>query len=429
MKTIKVGLLGLGNIGTGTYKTLEMNKKLIESNTGVSIEITKILEKDVNRKRDITVSPEQFTQNPDDIFLDPSIDIVIELLGGIEPASSFMLKALQNKKHVVTANKAAVAANYDAFMDAAKENQVMFRYEASVGGGIPILNTLASDLLANEFEEILGIVNGTTNYILTQMTEYGLNYADVLKVAQEKGFAEADPTADVEGIDVANKLSILISLVFGIRVAPQEIPTTGISKLSKEDIKLADQFGYKIKLLATAKKVGHQLEAHVQPAFVPKDHPLASVSNEFNAIFVTGNAVDDLMFYGKGAGPLPTGSAVMGDVIEISKAIAKGAAFDHYSETKAKKMLRYVGEGQNKYYVNMMAKDVPGVLGSIATSFGACGIGVDSVLQLSRDVNEHREVPLVFILHEVTRSRLDEALDKIEKSKFASEIRSIIRVM
>ncbi|MDF3000294.1 MAG: hypothetical protein K0Q48_413, partial [Bacillota bacterium] len=349
--------------------------------------------------------------------------------GGIEPASTFMLKALQNKKHVVTANKAAVAANYDAFMDAAKENQVMFRYEASVGGGIPILNTLASDLLANEFEEILGIVNGTTNYILTQMTEFGLNYADVLKVAQEKGFAEADPTADVEGIDVANKLSILISLVFGIRVAPQEIPTAGISRISKEDIKLADQFGYKIKLLATAKKVGNQLEAHVQPAFVPKDHPLASVSNEFNAIFVTGNAVDDLMFYGKGAGPLPTGSAVMGDVIEISRAIAKGAAFDHYAETKAKKMLRYVGEGQNKYYVNMMAKDVPGVLGSIATTFGACGIGVDSVLQLSRDVNDLREVPLVFILHEVTRSRLDEALDKIGKAKFASEIKSIIRVM
>ncbi len=429
MKTIKVGLLGLGNIGTGTYKTLEMNQKQIESTTGVSIEITKILEKDINRKRDITVRPEQFTQNPDDIFLDPSIDVVIELLGGIEPASSFILKALENKKHVVTANKAAVAANFDAIMDAAKRNQVMFRYEASVGGGIPILNSLTTALLANDFEEILGIVNGTTNYILTQMTEFGLNYEDVLKDAQAKGFAEADPTADVEGIDVANKLSILISLVFGIRVTPQEIPTAGISSISKSDIKLADQFGYKIKLLATAKKVGNQLEAHVQPAFVPKDHPLASVSNEFNAIFVTGNAVDDLMFYGKGAGPLPTGSAVMGDVIEISKAIAKGSAFDYHTETKAKKMLRYVGEGQNKYYVNLMVKDVPGVLGSISTTFGAAGIGIDSVLQLSKDVNESREVPLVFILHEVTRARLDEALDKISKAKFASEVRSIIRVM
>lgn len=429
MKTIKVGLLGLGNVGTGTFKTLEMNRKHIESNTGLSIEITKILVNDINKKRDITISPDQITQNIDDIVLDPSIDIVIELIGGIEPASSYMLKALENKKHVVTANKAAVAANFDALMDMAKKKQVMFRYEASVGGGIPIINALTTALLANEFEEILGIVNGTTNYILTQMTEYGLDYADVLKVAQEKGFAEPDPTADVEGIDVANKLSILISLVFGIRVPTDEIPTEGITKISKEDIRLADQFGYKIKLLATAKKVGNQLEAHVQPAFVPKDHPIASVSNEFNAIFVTGNAVEDLMFYGKGAGPLPTGSAVMGDVIEISKAIAKGAAFDHHSESKAVKMLRYVGEGQNKYYVNMMVKDVPGVLGSISTTFGSFGIGVDSVLQLSKDANNNREVPLIFILHEVTRARLDEALNKIRSSKFASEIKSIIRVM
>lgn len=429
MKTIRVGLLGLGNIGTGTYKTLEMNKSQIESTTGVSIEISKILEKDVNRKRDIKVSLDQFTQNLDDIILDPSIDIVIELLGGIEPASSFMLKALQNKKHVVTANKAAVAANYDAFVEAAKENQVMFRYEASVGGGIPILNALTTSLLANQYEEILGIVNGTTNYILTQMTEYGLEYADVLKVAQEKGFAEADPTADVEGIDVANKLSILISLIFGIRVGPDEIPTQGISKISKSDIKLADQFGYKIKLLATARKVDNQLECHVQPAFVPINHPLASVSNEFNAIFVKGNAVDDLMFYGKGAGPLPTGSAVMGDVIEISKAMAKGAAFDYYNETKAKKVLKFIGEGQNKYYVNLTVKDFPGVLGTIATTFGAYGIGIDSVMQLSKDVNSNKEVPLVFILHQVTRSRLDQALEKISKAEFAKEVNSIIRVM
>ncbi|HML38895.1 MAG TPA: homoserine dehydrogenase [Bacillota bacterium] len=429
MKKIKVGLLGLGNIGTGTYKTLEMNRKQIESNTGLSIEITKILEKDVTRKRDITVAPEQFTQNPDDIFLDPSIDIVIELLGGIEPASSFMLKALENGKHVVTANKAAVAANFDALLDAAKRNHVMFRYEASVGGGIPILNALTTALAANEFDEILGIVNGTTNYILTQMTEYGLNYEDVLKEAQQKGFAEADPTADVEGIDVANKLSILISLVFGSRVAPNEIPTTGITKISKNDIRLADQFGYKIKLLATARRVANQLECNVQPAFVSKNHPLASVSNEFNAIFVTGNAVDDLMFYGKGAGPLPTGSAVMGDVIEISRAIAKGAAFDQDTGSKAVKTLRYVGEGQNKYYVNLTVKDVPGVLGSISTTFGAYGIGIDSVLQLSKDLNESREVPLVFILHEVTRARLDEALEKISAAKFASGVKSIIRVM
>ncbi|MDR3295589.1 MAG: homoserine dehydrogenase [Clostridiales Family XIII bacterium] len=323
MKKINIGLLGMGNIGTGTYKTLEMNRKQITENTGLELAITKILEKDVARKRDVTVSPEQFTQEPDAVLRDPGIDIIIELLGGIEPATSFMLTAMENGKHVVTANKAAVAANYEKLTDAAKANHVLFRFEASVGGGIPILNALTTALLANEYEEILGILNGTTNYILTKMAEDGRPYEDVLREAQEKGFAEADPTADVEGHDVANKLSILISLVFGKRVPPQEIPTEGITGVTMRDIEKAAADGGKIKLIATARRTGDGLEYHVKPVFVRGDHPLAGVNNEFNAIFVKGNAVDQLMFYGKGAGALPTGSAVMGDVIEIARAIAK----------------------------------------------------------------------------------------------------------
>lgn len=320
MKTVKIGLLGLGNIGTGTYKTLEINKEQIEAAAGCHVEITKILEKDVNRERDITVTPEQFTQNPDDIFLDPEIDIVIELLGGIEPASTFMISAMNNGKHVVTANKAAVAANFDHLMTAAKENRVQFRFEASVGGGIPILNAITTVLQANQFEEILGILNGTTNYILTQMTEHGLAYEDVLKDAQARGFAEADPTADVEGIDVANKLSILMALTFGNYVAPKDIPTEGIVNITKEDIDAAAARGCKIKLIAAAvKKDNGEIEYSVKPTELPLSHPLASINDEFNAVFVRGNAVDELMFYGKGAGPLPTGSAVMGDVLEIAK--------------------------------------------------------------------------------------------------------------
>lgn len=319
MKTVKVGLLGLGNIGTGTYKTLEMNKAQIEEAAGCKVEITKILERDTTRERDITVVPEQFTQDPDSIFKDPEIDIVIELLGGIEPASTFMLTALENGKHVVTANKAAVAANFDKLMKAAKDNGVEFRFEASVGGGIPILNAITTVLQANQFEEILGILNGTTNYILTQMTEYGLAYEDVLKKAQELGFAEADPTADVEGIDVANKLSILMALAFDKYVAPEDIPTEGITKITKDDIAAAAEKGCKIKLIAEAKKVGDNVEYSVKPMELPVSHPLAGINNEFNAVFVKGNAVDELMFYGKGAGPLPTGSAVMGDVLEIAK--------------------------------------------------------------------------------------------------------------
>ena len=327
-KSVKIGLMGFGNIGVGTYKTLEMNRAVIRENTGIDFEIIKILEKDVDRKRDVIVSRELFTQNPDDLFLNPEIDIVIELLGGIPFASEMMLRALNSGKHVVTANKAAVAANFDLFRKAAEDKNVMFRYEASVGGGIPILTALTAALQANEFIEVLGILNGTTNYILSKMADEGLAYEDVLKDAQEKGFAEADPTADVEGIDVANKLSILISLVFGKRVPPTEIPTEGITKITKADIDKAAASGHKIKLIATARKENGTLTYSVKPALIPFSHPLAGVSNEFNAVFVKGNAVDELMFYGKGAGPLPTGSAVMGDVIEIGKAIAKNAAYD-----------------------------------------------------------------------------------------------------
>ncbi|MDR0570715.1 MAG: homoserine dehydrogenase [Clostridiales Family XIII bacterium] len=321
MKKFKVGLLGMGNVGTGAYKTLEMNRELIASRVGADIDITKILELDVKRKRDVNVSPDQFTQNPDDILTDPEIDIVIELLGGIEPATGFMLKAMENGKHVVTANKAAIAADFDKLVGTAEKRRVMFRFEGSVGGGIPILNALTKPLLANEYTEVLGILNGTTNYILTQMAENGSPYAQALSDAQAKGFAEADPTADVEGHDVANKLSILISLVFGARVHPNDIPTEGITKISMADIEAAAKAGSKIKLIAAAKRENGALEYSVKPTLIPFSHPLAGVSNEFNAIFVKGNAVGELMFYGRGAGPLPTGSAVIGDVIEIVRAL------------------------------------------------------------------------------------------------------------
>lgn len=323
MKAINIGLLGLGNIGTGTYKTLEMNRSEITGALGVDLRITRILEKDTSRERDIDVRPEQFTQEPRDIFEDPSIRIVIELLGGIEPATSFMVEAMNHGKSVVTANKAAVAANYHLLTETARKNGVRFLFEASVGGGIPILNALTTVLRANRYEEILGILNGTTNYILTQMTEAGLAYGDVLRTAQQKGFAEADPTADVEGHDVANKLTILMALVFGRYVPPAEIPTEGITGITPEKIAEAAGRGNKIKLIASATMKDGNLEYSVRPTELPASHPLAGVSNEFNAVFVRGNAVDELMFYGKGAGPLPTGSAVMGDVMEIAAWLAE----------------------------------------------------------------------------------------------------------
>ncbi|MEE1169392.1 MAG: homoserine dehydrogenase [Anaerovoracaceae bacterium] len=318
MDSINVGLLGFGNVGTGTYETLMMNRDRITAAVGTEIDIVKILVNDINKKRTIDVPFSKYTSDVNDIIKDPNIDIMVEVLGGIEPATSYMLSAMEYGKHVVTANKAAVAANYDVLHQTATDNHVQFRMEASVGGGIPVLSSITSVLRANRFEEILGILNGTTNYIMTQMAENGLSYEKALKQAQEKGFAEADPTADVEGIDVANKLSILMALAFDHHIHPKDIPTTGITKITEEELKEADAEGKVIKLIASATNRGSRLDYSVKPMRLPKDHPLAGVKNEFNAVFLKGNAVDDLMFYGKGAGPLPTGSAVAGDIVQIA---------------------------------------------------------------------------------------------------------------
>ena len=316
MKTLKVGILGLGTVGGGTYTILTENKAVIEKRTGCSIEVVRILD----RFKKPGVPEYLYTEDPDEVIAGKDIDLVVETLGGIEPACSFMLQAMEHGKHVVTANKAAVAANYQKLVETAAKNNVQFLYEASVGGGIPVLTSMQNELQGNNFLEVMGIVNGTTNYILTKMTEEGADYADVLKDAQAKGFAEADPTADVEGIDVANKLSILIALAFDKYIAPTDIPTTGISKITKADIEAAAAEGCKLKLIAHAKlKEDGTVEASVAPEKIPFAHPLAGVSNEFNAVYITGDMVDELMFYGKGAGALPTGSAIVGDIIKVAK--------------------------------------------------------------------------------------------------------------
>ena len=322
MKEIKIGLLGLGNIGTGTYKVLEINREQIEKSVGAPVSIAKILEKDIDRERDITVSRDQFVEKPEDIFDDPEIDIVIELLGGVEPAATMIEQALRSGKHVVTANKAAVAANYHRLLEAAEAGGVQFRFEASVGGGIPVLTALTGCLRSNQFNRVLGIVNGTTNYILDKMTSEGLPYDEVLKDAQAKGFAEADPTADVEGIDAANKLSILMALMFDHYVHPKDIPTKGITGVTAADIEDAREKKQLIKLIAYAEKMEDgSIKYEVRPMRIIDTHPLSGVHREYNAVFVEGNVVGNLMFYGPGAGPLPTGSAVMGDVIEIAKTL------------------------------------------------------------------------------------------------------------
>ena len=320
MKRVNVAILGLGTVGVGTYRILRDNHNLISQRTGKDIRVTSIYDRSFAKKYEkLGIDASLEAKDLEDIFKDSSIDIVVEAIGGIEPSTTWMLKALQSGKSVVTPNKAAVAANYDKLLTTAKENHVEIRVEACVGGGIPALTAIQESLAANRFSEVSGILNGTTNYILTKMTDLGLQYQEVLRDAQEKGFAEADPTADVEGIDVANKLSILMYLAFGKYVHPDSIPREGITGVTMEDIEKAKAQNCKIKLIARATKDGDNIEYSVKPEKLPVDHPLSGVSNEFNAIYVTGDAVGEVMFYGKGAGSLPTGSAVVGDVLAIAR--------------------------------------------------------------------------------------------------------------
>ncbi len=318
--TTKIALLGFGTVGKGTYRALTQNAAEIERKTGKRIEVKKILEKNPAVIDSGLAPKELFTQDFDSIVNDPEISIVAEIIGGSEPATTFMLRALKAGKHVVTPNKAVIAANYDMFRQAAAENGVQIRYEASVGGAIPVIETIRRSLVANRITKVQGIVNGTTNYILTKMEEEGMSYGDALKQAQANGFAEQDPTADVEGIDSANKLSILIAECFGVYIKPTELDRTGISKLTRDDLRLATQNGCKLKLIASAeRKEDGSIEAFVRPTEVPQDSPLAAVRNEFNGILFSCNMADKIFLSGRGAGMDPTGSAMAADIISLAK--------------------------------------------------------------------------------------------------------------
>ena len=428
MKNVKVGLLGLGNVGKGTYTILTEHADKISNLSNSKIEISRILVSDVNKKRDIAVPKEILTTNPDEIIHNPEIDIVVELIGGIDTAYQYIKTAIENGKHVVTANKAVIATHGMELLDSAKKHRVLLLHEASVAGGIPIITAMMKPLCGNDFQEIIGIVNGTTNYILTQMSENNLEYEVALRQAQEKGFAEADPTSDVEGEDAAYKLCILMLIAFGVYVDPKSIPREGITKISQEDIDFASQFGYKLKLLAGAKNSNGRLKYYVYPTLVADSHPLASVNNEFNALFVKGDAVGELMFYGRGAGSMPTGSAVVGDIVSIAKCIDT----DLLDVTPAQpypireEELELTGESKSMFYINFLVDDSPGTLGKVSTAFGNHGVSIQSVMQRSRGT---ADVPVVYILHETKRKQLDEALEEITKNHFVKEVTSILRVL
>jgi homoserine dehydrogenase len=428
LKPVKLGILGMGTVASGLVNIMDFNKNKVDAAIKRDLTVTKVLVKNLGKKRNVSLPQEVYTQDAYEV-INSDTDIIVELIGGINPAYEYIKAALNNKKHVVTANKALIAKHGEELELLADKNNVKLMYEASVGGGIPILNTIRENLSTNEFESVFGILNGTTNFILTQMTENGLDYDQAVKEAQRLGFAEADPSSDVGGDDAAYKLSILSGLAFGQKIHVNDIPKEGIIKISREDIVYAKELGYNIKLLAAGIKKGNEIELSVHPAFIPASHPLSTVKNEYNAVYLKGNAVGELLFYGKGAGSLPTGSAVLEDIIYIVKNVSSSAdeiAENRQAGNKRENNLAVSNKGYKQYYINMEVIDKPGVLGSIASIFGKYNVSLASVVK--RQKNGDNTVPLVFITHEAERKNIDAALEETKKLEFVTELTSIIIV-
>jgi len=425
MKKIKIAILGLGNVGKGVWNILHTNRNEIIKRSGYEIEIAKILVRNINKDRGIEVTKELLTTDIEEILNNDDIKIVVELIGGDGDAKDYMLRAMKAKKHVVTANKLVLANWGEELFTTAEYEEIMFYYEASVGGGIPIIREINESLTANKIQQITGIINGTTNYILSKMTLEGMDFETALKEAQEKGYAEADPTSDVEGHDVVYKLAIMSSLAFGTRVHPDNIYREGINKVTSIDIEYAKKFGYVIKLLAIGKEENNKLEFRVHPTLVPANHPIANVNDAFNAIFIKGNAVGDLMLYGRGAGDLPTGSAVVGDIISILRNHENEFNFNPSKNYLGFKEIKKEEDNESEFYIRLNVRDKAGVLGAIASTFGDNKVSIVSVTQ---DVKCEDFVSLVFITHKSLEKNIRRSIEKIKKSKNLNKVESILRI-
>ena len=419
MKEVKVGLIGFGTVGSGVVKILQKNSKLIEKRMGAKIVLKRIADIDVKTDRGVKLRPGILTTKADDVIKDPEIDIVMELIGGIEPAKTFILKAIQNGKHIITANKALLALHGDEIFRAAQHSGVDVNFEASVGGGIPLIRSIKEGLVANRIHSIFGILNGTSNYILSKMTDEGRSFKEVLKEAQEKGYAEADPTYDIEGIDAAHKLAILIRLAFGTSIQFKEIFIGGISEITPLDIQFGREFGYRIKLLAITKTDQGKIEARVHPTLIPEGHLLSTVEGVFNAIFIKGDAIGPTLFYGQGAGQMPTGSAVVSDLVELGRNLlvrtqGRRVPLLSYQESAIEKIpLKKMGDVVMRFYMRFSALDRPGVLSRISGILGKNEISISAVIQKGRKING--AVPIVMMTHEAKEENLHRALREIDR--------------
>ena len=424
-KVVHVGLLGFGTVGGGVVQIFQNNAAMMARKTGAELHIKKILVRDLKKPRAVHCDA-ALTTDPADILNDPEIQIVVELLGGEEPAHSLMLAALQNGKHVVTANKDVIARHGRELFAAAEQQGVNLLFEASVGGGIPIIRPLKRCLAANRITEVMGIVNGTTNYMLDKMTTDGVDFATVLAEAQAKGYAEADPTADVGGWDAARKIAILASIAFGTRVSLEDVSVEGITRIEPEDIDYGRELDYVVKLLAIAQENEKGVNARVHPAFIHKSHPLAAVRDVFNAIFVRGDAVGDTMFYGRGAGALPTASAVCADVMEAARDICFHSSSHILCTCYEEKRIFSIAETESPYYIRLLAEDRPGVMAAIAGAFGSQQVSLNSVIQ-KRRVGNRAEI--VLITYKVNDADLQLAVQTLAGLSLVNKVSTVIRVV
>jgi len=426
---INIGIIGFGTVGAGTARILMQKRKELESRLGCPIVLRRIADLDIKRDRGIKLSAGVLINNAQALLNDPEIDIVVELMGGIHPAKEFVLQALRNGKHVVTANKALLATEGHEIFKTVQRNNVHIGFEASVAGSIPIIKIVRESLVGNTIQSIYGIINGTSNYILTKMTEEGIDFETALREAQALGYAEADPTFDIEGIDSAHKLTILASLAFGIPFSFKKIYTEGITKITPLDIQFATEFGYKIKLLAIAKQDGKDVEVRLHPTMLPVNHLIASVNGVFNAIYIKGDAIGSQLYYGKGAGEMPTGSAVVSDIMDIAGIIRTGVK----ERTRSKIMperpdlkIRKMDDIRTRYYLRFSALDKPGVLSKISGILGKYNISIESMIQKGRKVQ--KAVPVVLMTHDARERDMMQALKEINRLSIVSGKTVYLRV-
>lgn len=423
---INVGLLGFGTVGGGVVRIIESHQKELQHQVGCPIQVKKILVKDFDKKRDVSVQRELLTDRPEDILNNDEIDVVIEVIGGVEKTKEYIITALNNKKHVITANKDLMALHGGELHAIAAENGCDLFYEASVGGGIPLIRSLVEGLASDRITKMMGIINGTTNYILTKMTNENASYDDVLKEAQALGFAEADPTADVEGLDSARKMVILSTLGFSMRIELEDVSVEGISNVSLEDIEYAKQFGYTMKLIGIAERTNGRVEISVQPTLIPNTHPLASVNNEFNAVYVYGEAVGETMFYGPGAGQLPTATAVVSDLVAVVKNMRLGVTGKSVVLPQFDKQLKEKDEIYSKYFLRFLVKDEAGAFSKISALFADRQISLEKLLQLP--VNNNGKAEVIVVTHRTTKQAYEEIITQLRDLDVVYEVKSSYRV-